>query len=226
MAIFRDRLLVFYLLSFAILTLSFTLTVLSIASPHWLTLTLYPEDVNGLPGKITYGLHQKCSSITETCTPFPSEECATGDRQFCNIWRTTSFMMWLSLVILGPVVVSYITLIFSTRQKREIGWRIISLLLSFVVAVQIIAMSAVVWLIGHDPNLKSQTWKLGVSWGAATGSWIITLWLMVMTVLVGIKTVPEYTLLPMTHELGQELSQNRNIMRHVSSFSGTSTRSV
>ncbi|KAK9491266.1 hypothetical protein V1508DRAFT_422324 [Lipomyces doorenjongii] len=193
-----DRLLIFYLLSFLIIAISITLTVASIATPHWLNAKFYPEDENGEPFRITYGLHEKCSSVTQSCSRFPELECINGDRQFCNIWRTTSFMMWLSLVILGPTVISYITLICSSRQKRESGWHMISLLLFFVVCVQIIAMAAVVHLLRTDPHLKNQNWKLGASWGAATGSWIVTLGLLVLTIVVGLKTVQQYGLLPTT----------------------------
>ncbi|KAJ8103811.1 hypothetical protein POJ06DRAFT_7569 [Lipomyces tetrasporus] len=191
-----DRLLVFYLFSFLIISISIALAVTSIASPHWLNAKFYPEDEKGEPVRIAYGLHEKCSSVTESCTPFPELECVNGDREFCNIWRTTSFMMWLSLVILGPTVISYITLIFSSRQKRETGWRMISLLLFFVVAVQIIAMAAVAHLLQTDPNLKRGNWKLGVSWGAATASWIVTFFLLLLTIVVGLRTVPHYALLP------------------------------
>ncbi|KAK9236222.1 hypothetical protein V1525DRAFT_379891 [Lipomyces kononenkoae] len=191
-----DRLLIFYVFSFLVILFSSALTVASIAYPHWLNAKFYPEDKNGEPVRIAYGLHEKCSSITQSCTRFPEWECVNGDREFCNIWRTTSFMMWLSLVILGPTVISYITLIFSSRQKRETGWRMIALLLFFIVCVQIVAMSAVVHLLWTDKNLKNQNWKLGLSWTAATSSWIVTLALLVLTIIVGWKTVHQYALLP------------------------------
>ncbi|KAK9369771.1 hypothetical protein V1509DRAFT_619055 [Lipomyces kononenkoae] len=191
-----DRLLIFYLFSFIVILVSFALTVTSIAYPHWLNAEFYPEDENGDPARISYGLHYKCSSVTQSCIRFPEWECVNGDREFCNIWRTTSFMMWLSLVILGPTVISYITLIFSSRQKRETGWRMISLLLFFVVCVQIVAISVVVHLLRTDKNLKDRSWKLGLSWGAATLSSIVTLALLVLTLIVGWKTVRQYALLP------------------------------
>ncbi|KAK9477865.1 hypothetical protein V1514DRAFT_332721 [Lipomyces japonicus] len=189
---FRDRLLFFYLFSVAVISFAIALTITAIVTPHWLSARLYPVDDTGQSVKITYGLVQKCSTITNECTPFPMEECTTGDREFCNIWRTTSFMMWLSLVLLGPAVISYATLILSNRQTRETGWRLIGLLLFLIVIVQVVAVSAVVNLLRTDANLQNGNWHIGISWVAATGSVVVVLGLLISTIVIGCKTVPEY----------------------------------
>ncbi|KAK7207397.1 hypothetical protein BZA70DRAFT_12141 [Myxozyma melibiosi] len=206
----NDRLLLFYLVSSAAVAIAIALTVTSIATPHWLTSVSYPEDEDGNPVRITYGLHQKCSSVTGQCVRFPDQECAHGDRQFCTSWRTASFMMWMSLVLLGPVVVSYVTLIFSTRQKRETGWKLIGLLLICTVVVQVVAMASVVYMLGHDDNLRDRSWQLGPSWAAATLSWIVVFATFVATVVVGVKTVPEYSAIPLyMAELGRRPQSSR-----------------
>lgn len=127
---------------------------------------------------------------------FPDDECAYGDRQFCTSWRTTSFMMWMSLVLLGPVVVSYFTLTLTTRQIRETGWKLISLLLFLITGVQIVAMASVVYMLHHDKNLRDRSWQLGPSWAAATLSWVVVFCLFVATLFVGWTTVPEYSQIP------------------------------
>ncbi|KAK9453064.1 hypothetical protein V1511DRAFT_506437 [Dipodascopsis uninucleata] len=189
-----EPLLKFYILSFAVTVLSTLLTSYAIASPHWLTARF---EIDGQKVDVAYGLHEKCSSLTGKCVPFPDIECTTGDREFCNIWRTTSFMMWFSLVILGPTLISYVTLLFGSRQLRETGWKMVSILLSLVVFVQLVAMSVVVYMLNTDKNFQYESWRVGCSWAADTASWIIMLALVVFTLIVGKRTVPSYLRLNM-----------------------------
>ncbi|WPH01253.1 Hypothetical protein R9X50_00409100 [Acrodontium crateriforme] len=145
-------------------------TIASIAIPSWVT---YTSPTSHDPIRIRYGLHQRCSSISGKCTPFPqSDECHGEDRYFCSMWRTTGFLMNFSVIMEVVCVVAYITILFGGRQSREAGWKIMSGLLGLVAAGQMIAMALVAYLYEHDNRFFVGS-ELGKSWVLSTVSWSV-----------------------------------------------------
>lgn len=100
----------------------------------------------------SYGLHQRCSSLTGTCDGFPQrEDCHGDDRYFCSMWRSVGFLMSFAVVLEGMSIVAYLIILSGGKRLRENGWRILSLLIIISAIIQAASMSIVV---GHA---KSQT---------------------------------------------------------------------
>ena len=98
----------------------------------------------------TYGLHRRCSSISDSCTHFPQyEDCHGEDRYFCSMWRSIGFLMSFAVLLEGMILVAYTTVLVGGRQKRETGWKILSFLLVLAGVVQCASMALVV----SDPNV-------------------------------------------------------------------------
>lgn len=118
-------------------------TIAAIALPNWIAFTS-PSDHD--PVRVSYGLHQRCSSVTGKCTPFPQDEDCIGDsnRYFCSLYRSTGFFMNFTLVIELACLVAYITVLVGGRGAREVGWKMLAPLLAVVSAGQLIAMALVV----------------------------------------------------------------------------------
>ncbi|KAK9462283.1 uncharacterized protein V1516DRAFT_674221 [Lipomyces oligophaga] len=214
----KDRLLFFYLISLVVLTGSTALTFAAIYTTHWLVLEIYPADRNGVPMTLSYGLHQQCSSVTGKCVPFPGQkQCAdANDRELCTIWRTTAFMIWLSVVVLGPTLISYLTLLFESRQQREIAWKMISLLLTVISILQVVAVATMAWVPTNYRHLIGQQWKVGSSWGLAVGSAISVIVLLLSTLLIKFYTVPEYQPIPFYEELQRRHERRASMSSHSS----------
>lgn len=127
------------------------MTLTSIALPQWLTYsspTDYSPNPNrpSAPIKISYGLHKRCSSLSGTCSDFPTfEDCHGSDeRYFCSMWRTVGFLMSFSVVIEFATVVAFAVVLVGGRQYREIGWKMCVGMLSVVAASQCAGMAIVV----------------------------------------------------------------------------------
>lgn len=117
-------------------------TIASIAIPNWIS---YHSPTDHDTIIINYGLHKRCSSITGECQTFPRyEDCTDDDRYFCNMWRSTGFLLNFSLMAELACVVAYITILVGGRNVRERGWKILAGLLGLVAAGELIAMALVV----------------------------------------------------------------------------------
>ncbi|PKY06658.1 hypothetical protein P168DRAFT_288580 [Aspergillus campestris IBT 28561] len=139
---------------------SFGLTVSSIAIPKWVT---YHSDSK--PGyTYTYGLHRRCSSLTNTCESFPSsEDCHAGDRYFCSMWRSVGFLMSFAVVLEGM-----------SLRLRENGWKVLSLLILLSAVVQVGSVSLVAYLYDNEDRFFAG-WQLDESWVYCTVSWAMSL---------------------------------------------------
>ncbi|KAK4899492.1 hypothetical protein LTR17_019141 [Elasticomyces elasticus] len=147
-------------------------TIASIALPNWIS---YSAPSDGAPIKVSYGLHKRCSSITGHCSTFPQyEDCLGEDRYFCSMWRSTGFLMNFSIVLELACVVAYIVILLGGRSSREAGWQVLSPMLGFVAAAQLIAMALVAYLYDHD-NRFFVGWELDKSWVLCTVSWTVLL---------------------------------------------------
>ncbi|KAK5168136.1 uncharacterized protein LTR77_006704 [Saxophila tyrrhenica] len=143
-------------------------SIASVALPNWVS---YTSPTDREPIRVSYGLHKRCSSITGKCTPFPQDEdCVGNNRTFCSMWRSTGFLMNLSLMFELACIVGYVTILFGGRVVRESGWKILSGLLGLVGVAQLVAMALVAYLYDHD-NRFFVGWELGKSWVLCTVSW-------------------------------------------------------
>lgn len=165
-------------------------TIASIILPNWIS---YTSPTSHDPISVTYGLHQRCSSITGECQPFPRRrDCHGSDRYFCSIWRSAGFLMNFALVAELACGVAYVTILAGGRSMRESGWKILIGLLGVVTAAEMMAMALVVsvhyfrraqgfeyrsdkgqaFLYDHD-NRFFVGWELDKSWALCTTSWAV-----------------------------------------------------
>ncbi|KAF2726256.1 hypothetical protein K431DRAFT_259071 [Polychaeton citri CBS 116435] len=166
-------------------------TIAAIALPNWVSYSSPATIPNSDPIRVTYGLHKRCSSITGRCTHFPqNDEChGSEDRYFCNMWRTTGFLMNFVIVMELACLVGYLVILSGGRGAREVGWKVLAGLLSIVTAGELTAMALVAYLYDHD-NRFFVGWALDKSWVLCTVSWCL-LFLNILGVIGGAKLVPK-----------------------------------
>lgn len=93
----------------------------------------------------SYGLHRRCSSLTDTCESFPqSDDCHGSGRYFCSMWRSVGFLMLFAVVLEGMSVVAYLIILSGGKRLREGGWKVLSLFIVLSVVVQAGSVSIVV----------------------------------------------------------------------------------
>ncbi|QIW94818.1 hypothetical protein AMS68_000336 [Peltaster fructicola] len=146
-------------------------TIAAVILPNWISYTS-PSDHD--PVHVSYGLFQRCSSLTGKCTPYPQDEDCQDGGSFCSMWRSTGFFMNLALVLELACVVAYITVLYGGRGAREVGWKIVVPLLSLIAAGQLIAMALVAYLFDHDERFFIGM-ELDKSWALCTVSWTVLL---------------------------------------------------
>lgn len=121
-------------------------------------LTVYTPLTTQPPFRYSYGLHRRCSSITNTCEDFPQpQDCHGRDRYFCSMWRSVGFLMSFAVVLQAISVVSYVIIIWGNKQLREGGWRTLSWMVIMSATVQAASMAIVV---------GSLDYGLGREWAA------------------------------------------------------------
>ncbi|KJF61199.1 hypothetical protein, variant [Coccidioides immitis RS] len=113
----------------------------------------------------SYGLHRRCSSLTQSCDPFPQYEDCHGDNDgsFCSMWRSVAFLMSFAIVLEGMTLITYIFILAGGKQMRETGWKVLTLFLVFITLVQCAAMALVSYLFDNDERFYPG-WKLDKSW--------------------------------------------------------------
>ncbi|KAJ9263470.1 hypothetical protein DTO271D3_2181 [Paecilomyces variotii] len=172
---------------------AFGLTIASIIIPKWVS---YHSDKPNF--HYSYGLHRRCSSLTDTCEPFPQyEDCHADDRYFCSMWRSVGFFMSFAVVLEGMTVVAYLIILAGGKQLRESGWSILSLLIMLSAAVQAASMALVAYLYDNDERFFVG-WKLDESWIMCTVSWCISLFCAAV-VIAAARVLPSeggYELIP------------------------------
>ncbi|KAJ5132621.1 hypothetical protein N7448_006779 [Penicillium atrosanguineum] len=153
--------LVFFLASFA-------LTLSSIIIPKWVS---YHSEKPAL--HYSYGLHKRCSSLTDICESFPQrEDCHGDDRYFCSMWRSVGFLMSFAVVLQGMSIVTYMVILLGGKRLRENGWRLLSLLIVMSAFLQAASMSIVAYLYDNEDRFFVG-WNLDESWVFCTVSWCL-----------------------------------------------------
>ncbi|KAJ5624017.1 hypothetical protein N7510_000326 [Penicillium lagena] len=149
---------------------SFALTLCAIIIPKWVS---YHSDKPAY--HYSYGLHRRCSSLSDTCESFPQrDDCHGDDRYFCSMWRSVGFLMSFAVVLQGMSVVAYLIILSGGKRVRENGWRILSLMVILSAVVQAAGMSVVAYLFDNEDRFFVG-WKLDQSWIFCTVSWCIGL---------------------------------------------------
>ncbi|BCR87952.1 uncharacterized protein ACHE_40516S [Aspergillus chevalieri] len=170
---------------------AFGLTISSIVVPKWVSYSNHKHTYS-------YGLHRRCSSLTDTCESFPQgEDCHGEDRYFCSMWRSVGFLMSFAVVLEGISVVSYLIILSGGKKLRESGWKVLSLLIVLGAVVQAGCVSIVAYLYDNEDRFFAG-WKLGESWVYCTVSWGLSLVCAVVLVLAA-NTLPSeggYELIP------------------------------
>ncbi|GES63459.1 hypothetical protein BO97DRAFT_426528 [Aspergillus terreus] len=177
--------------SLIIFLASFGLTISAIAVPKWVS---YHSDKPSF--HYSYGLHRRCSSLTDTCESFPqNDDCHGEDRYFCSMWRSVGFLMSFAVVLEGMALVAYVIVLSGGKRLRESGWKILSLLIILSAIVQAASMSIVVgpgfpdcaydlmgggvltvqaYLFDNEDRFFVG-WRLDESWIYCTVSWCVSL---------------------------------------------------
>lgn len=138
--------------------------------PHQSTDTPQP---NQKPIHYSYGLHSRCSSIDASCNPFPVfEDCTYPERTFCSLWRTTGFLMSLSVILELATLVGFAVVLLGGKSQRENGWKIVVPLLALCAVAQIGGMGIISYLFEKDERFFDG-WRLGKSWVLCIVSWVL-----------------------------------------------------
>ncbi|PNS19032.1 F-box protein pof12 [Sphaceloma murrayae] len=162
-----------YGIAFWVFLAGVALTLTSISLPNWISYTSPSTSPSSDPVHVTYGLHSRCSSLTNTCEPFPQDsDCRGDERSFCSMWRSVGFLMNFTVVLELACFVGFLVVILGGRGKRESGWKMVSGLSAVVVVCQAAAMGIVAFLNDHDVRFQIG-WKLDTSTILCTFSWII-----------------------------------------------------
>jgi len=142
------------------------MTIVSITIPRWVR---YESDIGG-DIKFSYGLHRKCSTVTGTCDPFPTERDCEGDGTFCALWRSVGFLMSFTVIIEFASAVAFAVVLLGGVQQRTYGWKMVCSLLACASFTQMAGMSIVAYEFDHDARFFPG-WKLDVSWILCSVSW-------------------------------------------------------
>ncbi|KAJ5780763.1 hypothetical protein N7457_005923 [Penicillium paradoxum] len=172
---------------------AFGLTISSIVIPKWVSYhSVKPAN------HYSYGLHRRCSSLTDTCESFPqNEDCHGEDRYFCSMWRSVGFLMSLAVVVQAMSVVTYLVILSGGKRLRENGWGILSLMVGLSAIVQAAGMSIVAYLFDNEDRFFVG-WKLDQSWVFCLISWCFSLFCAGAVIVAG-KVLPSeggYELIP------------------------------
>lgn len=144
------------------------MTIASIIMPQWIS----PNDHHLL----SMGLHERCSSLTGKCEPFPQKTYCKKDEYFCSMWRTVGFLIWFDVVIELCALVSFMVIMSGGVQRRSTGWKVVCSILLLGGIFQCAAMAIVAFLFDHDSRFF-EGWYLDTSFTLCTISWS----LLVMT---------------------------------------------
>jgi len=182
----------YYFAALAIFVAAAVLTVTAVSLPRWVSLDLTDVD------RLSYGLTRKCSSLTQSCQPFPRvADCVGEEKTFCSLWRSTDYAMWVGMVLEAATVVGFILALAGGRARRESAWKVLSGLIVLTALVQMAAMIIVAALFEHDDRF-SLGWELDVGWILTTVSWVVMLLAAASFVLLAKLLPPEegYELIP------------------------------
>ncbi|KAL7333082.1 hypothetical protein PS15p_202034 [Mucor circinelloides] len=146
--------LLLYVVVFFLFSGSYILNITALILPKWLKFIIQdPEHYS----ETTYGLFQRCESSTGECTSFPQPDDCKKD--FCQLWQIVVAGVILATFIGAMTMIGLTGTIFSPRDKRDQGWKLIAGMLVLHAIPLVVSFSAVVYL----SNTNSSIFHLGTS---------------------------------------------------------------
>lgn len=125
------------------------MTIASIAVPKWIS--YWATDPSGGTVYDNIGLHQRCTSSADACSPFPDEARCEGDgRPFCNMWRTAGFLMNFVTILELAAVAGFVVIAGAGKVKRQDGWKVLGAMCVAAAVVQALGMAVVVSINSGD----------------------------------------------------------------------------
>ncbi|EEY14392.1 conserved hypothetical protein [Verticillium alfalfae VaMs.102] len=151
-----------------------TMTIASITVPHWISYSATTVDGHTYSKHI--GLHRTCSNLYDPpCREFPTADQCTGERSFCSMWRTVGFLASFATILQLATIVSFLVIMVGGRFKREVGWKLLGLMLIVVGLFEFSIMGVVAYLFDHDQQFTVPGWTLDTSWVLMTVSASVSL---------------------------------------------------
>ncbi|KAI8069879.1 hypothetical protein BC940DRAFT_17068 [Gongronella butleri] len=177
-----------YVVTFFVFLASYSLTILSLVLPKWLTF------VTPIPfyTETNYGLFRLCHSFSKDCRVFPSFD--AGDCKedgFCELWRGAAAGMVLSVILGAFVLLALLGTMCSERRKRAKAWVTLSGLFVLYAIPQMFAMGIIAYLYNSSSSFYMGT-RYNVSFILCTISWCVSVVLAVILSLVAFLGPPEY----------------------------------
>ncbi|KAG5962652.1 hypothetical protein E4U57_006904 [Claviceps arundinis] len=165
-----------YLLALAAFTASTLMIIASIFQPRWISYHVTSQA--GGSFDVHIGLHERCFSTHDPpCAPYPPADLCEGNggRYFCSMWKTAGFLASFSAILCLATLVCFLIIIMGGKYKREIGWPLVSGMLTVVAMTEFVVISAVAFLFDHDDQFAIPDWSLDVSWAISLASAVTTL---------------------------------------------------
>ncbi|KAK6339251.1 hypothetical protein TWF718_008673 [Orbilia javanica] len=179
---------IFYGAAFAAFASASILTLTAITIPRWVS---YTYETSSGPITQTYGLRHRCrtgpGSTPTTCTPFPTPTDCEDSPHFCSLWRSTSYLMDLSLSLSLLTSLSFLIILISSSSNpsaRKKGWKSLVVLLFLTVMCELVAMSLVSYVYENDERFFVG-WRLDVCWVLCVVAWGVGLVVAGLVALVG-----------------------------------------
>ncbi|CAG8571868.1 6687_t:CDS:2 [Ambispora leptoticha] len=150
-----------YVISFALFTISFALSIVSIFVPRW----LYFESPRPHWSVTNYGLFTKCSTIIDGCRPFPSEEYGDCDEEgFCSEWKAATYDLIVSSII-GGIALLYLLFIVlikgdSSSQEEDKAWMWVTGMFALSAFLQANTITIIYFLKNNSALFQYETFDL------------------------------------------------------------------
>ncbi|KAM0510275.1 hypothetical protein ACHAPB_000625 [Verticillium nonalfalfae] len=86
----------------------------------------------------------RVSVYSAALVAFVAADQCTGERSFCSMWRTVGFLASFATILQLATIVSFLVIMVGGRFKREVGWKLLGLMLVVVGLFEFSIMGIVV----------------------------------------------------------------------------------
>ncbi|ORX58048.1 hypothetical protein DM01DRAFT_203391 [Hesseltinella vesiculosa] len=183
-----------YVVTFFVFLTSYTLNILSLVLPKWITFVT----PNPFYTETNYGLFRLCRSFAKECRVYPSYDagdCGESKDGYCELWRGAAAGVVLSVILGAFVLIVLLVTMCSGRRKRAGAWATLSGLLILYAIPQAVAMGIIAYLYN-----TSNTFYIGarynISFILCIVSWCLGLLLALILPIIASLSPPEYSYLP------------------------------
>ncbi|KAF1797264.1 hypothetical protein V8B55DRAFT_1517508 [Mucor lusitanicus] len=147
--------LLLYVVVFFLFSGCYILDITALILPKWLKFIVQDREHYS---ETTYGLFQRCESSTGECTSFPQPSDCKED--FCQLWQIVVAGVILAAFTGTLTMIALTGIIFSQRDKRGQGWKLVAGMLVLHAIPLVVSFSAVVYL----SNSSSSIFHLGTGY--------------------------------------------------------------